>query len=130
MIEEGVGGGGVGGGDLDNNFFVGVVLTNLSKAFDCIPPDILIAKLSAYGLSCDSLCYIYAYLKDRKRCLQINNKQSEFDTIIFGVHQGSIFGPILFTIFSMTFSFSFQKCLFIILRMTILIVVLQKHSKS
>ena len=85
--------------NLDKNFFVGAVLTDLSKAFDCIPHDLLIAKLSAYGLSSDSLCYIYSYLKDRKQCVQINNKQSEFDTIISGVPQGSIFGPILFNIF-------------------------------
>ena len=71
--------------NLDDNFLVGVVLTDLSKAFDCIPHDLLIAKLSAYGLSSDSLCYIYSYLKDRKQCVQINNKQSEFDTIISGV---------------------------------------------
>ena len=101
---------------------------DLSKAFDCIPHDLLIAKLSAYGLSSDSLCYIYSYLKDRKQCVQINNKQSEFDTIISGVPQGSIFGPILFNIFFKDFSFLFQKRPFIILRMTILYVVLQKHS--
>ena len=34
------------------------------------------------GLSSDSLCYMHSYLKDRKQCVQINNKQSEFDTII------------------------------------------------
>ena len=56
----------------------------------------MIAKLSANGLSSDSLCYIYSY---RKQCVQINNKQSEFDTIISGVPQDSIFGPILFNIF-------------------------------
>ena len=71
--------------NLDNNFIAGAVLTDLSKAFHCIPDDLLIAKLSAYGLNSDSLCYIYSYLKDRKQCVQINNKQSEFDTIISGV---------------------------------------------
>ena len=44
--------------NLDNNFIVGAVLTDLSKAFDCIPRDLLIAKLAAYGLNSDSLCYI------------------------------------------------------------------------
>ena len=86
-----------------------MVLTDLSKAFDCIPHDLLIAKLSAYGLSSDSLCYIYSYLKDRKQCVQINNKQSEFDTIISGVPQGSIFGPILFNIFFNDFFFFIPK---------------------
>ena len=71
--------------NLDKNFSAAAVLTDLSKAFDCIPHDLLISKLWAYGLSSDSLCYIYSYLKDRKQCVQINNKQSEFDTIISGV---------------------------------------------
>ena len=95
--------------NLDNNFIVGAVLTDLSKAFDCIPHDLLIAKLSAYGLNSDSLCYIYSYLKDRKQCVQINNEQSEFDTIISGVPQGSIFGPILYNIFFNDFFFFIPK---------------------
>ena len=90
--------------NLDNNFIVGEVLTDLSKAFDCLPHDLLIAKLSVYGLNSDSLCYIY-YLKDRKQFFQINNKQSEFDTIISGVPQGSIFGPVLYNIFFNDFFF-------------------------
>ena len=85
--------------NLDNNFIVAAVLTDLSKAFDCIPHDLLIAKLSAYGLNSDSLCYIYSYLKDHKHCVQINKKQSEFDTITSGVPQGSIFGLIFFNNF-------------------------------
>ena len=48
--------------NLDKIFLVGAVLTDLSKAFDCIPHDLLIAKLSAYGLSSDSLCLFIIYL--------------------------------------------------------------------
>ena len=102
--------------NLDKNFFAVAVLTDLSKAFDCIPQNLLIATLSAYGLSNDSLSYIHSYLKDLKKCVQINNKQNEFDTIISGVPQCLIFGLILFNIFSMFFSFLFQKRPFIILR--------------
>ena len=64
--------------NLDNNFIVGAVLTDLSKAFDCIPHNLLIAKLSAYGLNRDSLCCIYSYLKDHKQYVQMSNKQSKF----------------------------------------------------
>ena len=95
--------------NLDNNFTVGAVQTDLSKAFDSIPHDFLIAKLSAYGLNSDSVCYIYSYLKDRKQCAQINNEQSVFDTIVSGVPQGSIFGPILFNIFFNDFLFFIPK---------------------
>ena len=57
-----------------DNFILRAVLTDLSKAFDCIPHHLLIVKLSAYGLSSNSLRYICSYLKDRKKSVQINNK--------------------------------------------------------
>ena len=83
---------------LDNNFVVGAVLTDLSKAFDCIPHDLIIAKLSAYNFSDEALSYIYSYLTNRRQCVRINNIQSQLETIILGVPQGSIFGPILFNL--------------------------------
>ena len=67
----------------------------------------MIAKLSAYGLSSDSL--LYSNLKDRKQCAKTNNKQSEVETIISGVTQGSIFGPVLFNIFFNDFFFFIPK---------------------
>ena len=48
-------------------------------------------------------------LKDRKQCVQINNEQSESGTVISGVPQGSIFGPILFNIFFNNFFFFIPK---------------------
>ena len=68
---------------------------DLSKAFDCIPHDLLIAKLSAYGVDKIALKYIYSYLKKRQQCVRINNIYS-FEEIISGVPQGSIVGPIDF----------------------------------
>ena len=85
--------------NLDQNFIVGAVLMDLSKAFDCIPHDLLIAKLDAYGFSKTALIYIYSYLKGRKQGVKINNTLSELLEIISGVPQGSILGPILFNIF-------------------------------
>ena len=85
--------------NFDNNFVVGAILTDLFKAFDCIPHDLLITKLPAYGRNSDSLDYIYSYLKYRKQCVEINNERSEFDKIISVLPQGSIFGPILFNNF-------------------------------
>ena len=94
---------------LNNNFILGAVLANLSKAFDCIPHNLLIAKLSASGLNSDLLSYIYSYLKDHKQCVQINTKKSEFDTIISSIPHGSIFGPILYNIFFNNFFFFVPK---------------------
>ena len=86
------------GKKLDDNFVVGAVLTNFSKAFDCIPHDLLIAKLAAYGLSEEALMYILSYLSNRKQCVRINDTYSEFEYIITGVPQGSILGPLLFNL--------------------------------
>ena len=77
---------------------VGAVLTDLSKAFDCIPHDLIIAKLSAYNFSDEALSYIYSYLTNRRQCVRINNTHSQLETIISGVPQGSILGPILFNL--------------------------------
>ena len=104
--------------NLENNFIIGAVLTDLSKAFDCIPHDLLIAKLSAYSLNNDLLCYIYSYFKDCKQCVQITNERIEFDTIMSD-HQSWIFGSILFLFFLMKSFFLSQKPQFIILLMIV-----------
>ena len=52
---------------LDENFVAGTVLTDLSKGFDCIPHDFLIAKLHAHGFSEKTMTFIYSYLKRQKK---------------------------------------------------------------
>ena len=84
---------------LDTDHIVGAVLMDLSKAFDCIPHDLLIAKLSAYGFDENSLVYIYSYLKRCEQCVRINNTYSSFQTILSGAPQGSVLGPILFNFY-------------------------------
>ena len=84
---------------LDNNFFIGAVLMDLSKAFDCIPHDLVIAKLHAHVLDFDTVTFLHNYLKHRKQSVKINNISSFFRTIFLGTSQGSILGPILFNIF-------------------------------
>ena len=84
---------------LDQSKLVGVILMDLSKAFDCISHDLLIAKLNAYGLSENAILYIYSYLKERKQCVRINNINSRYEFILSVVPQGSILGPIIFNIF-------------------------------
>ena len=84
---------------LDNNQIVGAVLMDLSKAFDCLPHELLIAKLSAYGFDKNTLKFFYSYLKERTQCVSIKGTSSTFLEILAGVPQGSILGPALFNIF-------------------------------
>ena len=73
---------------------------DLSKAFDSIPDDLLIAKMHAYSFSKNSLVFFYSYLKRRKQNVRINNTHSILEILLSGVPQGSILGPILFNIFT------------------------------
>ena len=71
----------------------------LSKAFDTINQELLIAKLSAYSFSEPSLKLIYNYLKDRLQHIKINSTLSGWSDLIQGVPQGSALGPLLFNIY-------------------------------
>ena len=81
---------------LDSGGHAGAFLTDLSKAFDCINHELLIAKLHAYGLDHGSLSFIHSYLSNRKQRTKVNSSYSDFAEIIFGVTQGSILRPLLF----------------------------------
>ena len=102
---------------LGNNYVVGGVPMDLSKAFDCVPRDLLIAKLEAYGINENLLAYLHLYLSNRKQCVSINNVTNDFETIISGVPQGSIVGHILFISFLNDFFYFLKKQAFTILRM-------------
>ena len=51
---------------VDNKRTFGALLTNLSKAFDCLPHDLLLAKLNVYGFSLPTLRLVQSYLAKRK----------------------------------------------------------------
>ena len=84
---------------LDDKNIIGAVLMDLSKAFDCIPHDLLMAKLYTFGLYMDAITFIYSYMKRRKQGVKINDTESLFKILLSGLPQGSILGPILFNIF-------------------------------
>ena len=84
---------------LDHNKIFGTVLLDLSKAFDCIPQDLLIAKLNADGFDMNTVALLFSYLKNRKKSVRIKTNYSSFLELLSGVPQGSIPETLLFNIF-------------------------------
>ena len=84
---------------LDKKGYGGAVLMDLSKAFDTIKHDLLLAKLHAYGFSKKALKLIHNYLRNRWHRTKINKDFSTWQELLQGVPQGSVLGPLLFNIY-------------------------------
>ena len=74
-------------------------MTNLSKTFDCLSHDLIIAKLAAYGFGEGALKIIYSYLKNRKQSVKVKGVISLPKVILAGAPQGSLLGLILFNVY-------------------------------
>ena len=83
---------------MDQAKFFGALLTDLSKAFDCLSHDLLAAKLSVYGFDNNSTRFFFDYLTNRKQRTKIGQVYSPWDEITSSVPQGSILGPLIFNI--------------------------------
>ena len=78
----------------DSGSYVGTILMDLSKAYDCLLHDLLIAKLEAYGLDVGSLNFLLDYLSLRKHRNKVGSSYRKWSEICRGIPQGSILGPL------------------------------------
>ena len=75
------------------------VFFDLKKAFDTVPHSSLMQKLSTYGLDNNTLSWVCSYLTNRKQHVVVGGESSQDTTVLFGVPQGSVLGPLLFLIY-------------------------------
>ena len=85
--------------NIDSKHLNGVIFLDLKKAFYTMDHAILLGKLNLYGVDCLSLKWFRTYLSDQKQQTFIDGAQSDFCNVTRGIPQGSILGPLLFTIY-------------------------------
>ena len=84
----------------DNKARTLLVQLDLSAAFDTIDIDTLMTRIEhTFGISGRALLWLKSYLNNRSQFIRVGNKQSASKICEFGVPQGSVLGPLLFTLY-------------------------------
>ncbi len=97
--------------ELDDQKVVMLLLLDLSAAFDTIDHDILLNRLSERcGIQGMALKWMKSYLSNRYQKVKINDSYSELKEVKYGVPQGSVLGPILFTIYMSPLGKIIENC--------------------
>ena len=78
---------------------VDTIYLDFAKAFDTVPHERLLTKLSAYGIKGNILKWMRSFLTDRQQKVVVNGHESEWKNVSSGVPQGSVIGPLLFVLY-------------------------------
>ena len=95
---------------VDQGHVFRALLTELSKTFECLAHNLLIAKLNAYGFDNEAVRFVYNYIASRKKITKISDTYSSWHEILWGVPQDSILGPLLFNIDICDLFFVIEDC--------------------
>lgn len=103
--------------NIEEGLVTGVVFIDLKSAFDSVSHELLLSKLSTYGVKETEAIWFSNYLHDREQCVKVNDSLSNFRPISKGVPQGSMISPLLFSIFindacNIKFGNSFKLCVY------------------
>ena len=82
--------------NINSNKVNGVLFVDFRKAFDVIRHDLLLRKLSIYGVSSSTLAFLSFHLADRHQCVYAHSRRSTLVRLKYGVPQGSVLGSLLF----------------------------------
>ena len=77
-----------------------LVILDLSAAFDTVDHQLLLSDFSGCGVEGITLSWLESYLESREQCVVIGESRSELTTLQYGVPQGSVLGPVLFTVYT------------------------------